>query len=130
DEYFACGPNYHIHQPDYLLINYCIGHVQAFHPAYRNMESQKTFVDWLNTVKTVDTTVKPTDFASRALVGHYLQWVAMETLRNLPYNIHVKLIPQSVIAVSDLDAQATIQTHSGQRSEERRVGQDSRSMWQ
>lgn len=114
DEYFACGPNYHIHQPDYLLINYCIGHVQAFHPAYRNMESQKTFVDWLNTVKTVDTTVKPTDFASRALVGHYLQWVAMETLRNLPYNIHVKLIPQSVIAVSDLDAQATIQTHSGQ----------------
>src|SRR5690606_5701787 len=74
----------------------------------------KTFVDWLNTVKTVDTTVKPTDFASRALVGHYLQWVAMEILRNLPYNIHVKLIPQSVIAVSDLDAQATIQTHSGQ----------------
>ena len=45
DEYFACGPNYHIHQPDYLLINYCIGHVQAFHPAYRKPKNFRRLVE-------------------------------------------------------------------------------------
>lgn len=113
DELFACGPNYDIHQPNYLLINYCIGHVHAFHPAYRDLENQKSFVDWLTAVKIVDTAVEPTDFASRALVGHYLQWVATQTIRNLPLHVQIELIPQPVIAITDRDSKATIETNTG-----------------
>lgn len=110
DELFACGPNYDIHQPNYLLINYCIGHVHAFHPAYRDIENQRSFVDWLTAVKIVDTVIEPTDFASRALVGHYLQWVAAETIRNLPSNVHVELIPRPVTTMIYKDTQVAIET--------------------
>ncbi|MBD1426958.1 FAD/NAD(P)-binding protein [Sphingobacterium arenae] len=113
DKLFGCGPNYDIHQPDYLLINYCIGHVQAFHPDYRDYENQKSFVDWLTAVKTIDTPVAPTDFASRALVGRYLQWVATETTRNLPTNVQLELISQPVTTITYQDIKVMVETQTG-----------------
>lgn len=113
DQLFGCGPNYDIQQPDYLLINYCIGHVNAFHPAYNDSENQKSFMSWLEEVKAVDVVVRPTDYASRALVGHYLQWFGIETLRYLPENIQVELIPDAVTAVTHRGAKARLETRSG-----------------
>lgn len=112
DKLFGCGPNYNIQQPDYLLINYCIGHVNAFHPTYSSTENQKSFMNWLQEVKVSDTVIRPTDFASRALIGYYLQWIGVETLRHLPENIQVELIPETVTAITDRGAKAIIETNA------------------
>ena len=101
DEDFGCGPNYSIQQPDYLLINYCIGHIQAFHPDYQNTEYQKSFLEWLTEVKIVETAVSPTDFASRELVGHYLQWVTAQTIDRLPSTITLQLLTETVLDIEE-----------------------------
>lgn len=111
DIWFGCGPNYNIQQPDFLLINYCIGHLQAYHPAYSSTERQLHFMDWLNMVKTVDTPVVPTDFASRALVGHYLQWVGVEIMSRLPDNVYLQFIPQKVTSIQSA-GEGTVETIS------------------
>lgn len=113
DELFGCGPNYNVHQPDYLLINYCIGHIQAFHPDYRHMENQKSFIEWLTEVKTIDSPVAPTDFASRALVGRYLQWVAAETISRLPEHVTLECIPQQVVGIQPEKSSMAVQTMTG-----------------
>lgn len=113
DELFGCGPNYSILQPDYLLINYCIGHLNAFHDKYSQKEDQQSFMEWLSKVKCIDTDVQPTDFASRALVGYYLQWVAKETMRQLPANVQLQLIAEPVVAIAEQHSKARIETKTG-----------------
>lgn len=72
---FGSGPNYQVDQPDYLLINYCIGNIDCWNREETNLAigKQLNLTEWIKTHKVIKADVKPTDYASRALVGMYLQ---------------------------------------------------------
>lgn len=99
-EDFGCGPNYQVDQPDYLLINYCIGHVDAWDRRRGNEKSRLNLVDWIQKFKKVKEMVQPTDYASRALVGQYLQYVTMQVIASKPDNVRIHLIAKKVQNIS------------------------------
>lgn len=110
---FGCGHNYQVDQPDFLLINYCIGHVDAWD---RSRSTSKTFLsllDWVKKFKAPNSDAKPTDFASRALVGHYLQYVAMQVVASKPSNVQLSLISEKVRNIeSEPDGRLLLKTRS------------------
>ncbi|MGH2623426.1 MAG: FAD/NAD(P)-binding protein, partial [Sphingobacterium sp.] len=95
-EDFGCGPNYQVDQPDYLLINYCIGHVDAWDRTRHLDNFHMSFMDWILKFKIIDQEVRPTDFASRSLVGQYLQHVTMQVIASKNENVELTLIPEKV----------------------------------
>lgn len=90
------GPNYCIHQPEYWLINNCIGHVDAWMPSHTRRSYELSMLQWLDKFKMIEVTPRPTDFASRALVGCYLQYVAYEILKNIPDQVELIIYTQAV----------------------------------
>lgn len=100
--YFGCGPNYNIHQPEYLLINYCLGNINAWHPSYGKTDEHLDLLNWIKRHNTTGYTVKPTDFASRALVGSYLQAVTEQILSSCPANVKVYLVVGEVKEIAYL----------------------------
>jgi len=46
DSYFSCGQNFNIHQPEYMYINNCIGHINAWKVAQDTFELN--FADWIS----------------------------------------------------------------------------------
>jgi len=95
-EHFGSGPNYQVDQGDFLLINYCIGHIDAWDRTDPNGYIHLNFMQWIEKNITVDCEVKPTDYASRALVGHYLQNTLLKIIHSKPLNIDIILIPERV----------------------------------
>ncbi|WP_417363400.1 FAD/NAD(P)-binding protein [Galbibacter sp.] len=93
---FGSGPNYQVHQPDYLLINYCIGNIDARHLQYKYNTFRLNLVEWIKKYNTTTEKVSPTDYASRALVGRYLQDAAMRVIQNAPKNVKVFLVTGKV----------------------------------
>lgn len=93
---FGSGPNYQPDQPDYLLINYCLGHVDAWDRTNGQNPAQLNLMQWLEKNKTIDLKVQPTDFASRALVGCYLQDVLLKIIKSKPNHIRLFLLPEKV----------------------------------
>jgi len=113
-EDFGCGPNYQVDQPDYLLINYCIGHVDAWDRTKSASKNYLNFMDWIQKFRTDERKVKPTDFASRALVGHYLQYVTMQVIGSRSENIQLRLIPEKVRNIeSNSEGKLWTQTDNG-----------------
>lgn len=109
---FGSGSNYQVQQPDYLLINYCIAHVDAWESVEARSQNHLNLMDWITKYKTNATKVKPTDFASRALVGKYLQYTAMQVLKEMPANVRVQLISEKVDDVkAEANGELVIQTH-------------------
>lgn len=99
---FGSGPNYQVHQPEYLLINYCIGHIDAWDRNRNQGEHQLNLENWIRKFKSENQEVNPVDFASRALVGHYLQFVAMQIIYSRPQHVRLYLIPQKVRNIQSL----------------------------
>lgn len=93
---FGSGPNYQPDQPDYLLINYCLGNVDAWDRTKDQNQAQLNLMQWLEKNKTIDLKVQPTDFASRALVGCYLQDVLLQIIKSKPDHIRLFLLPEKV----------------------------------
>ncbi|MCL7987270.1 FAD/NAD(P)-binding protein [Sphingobacterium sp. lm-10] len=98
---FGSGNNYHVSQPDNLLINYCIGNIDGWlrEDVNEQVQEQLSLTDWIRKYHTTDLEVVPTDFASRALVGCYLQDVLRQLLEAMPSNVSLSLI---VGAVQDI----------------------------
>jgi len=96
DDNFGSGPNYQVDQKDFLLINYCIGHIDAWDRTRSTNLEHLHFMQWINIFKKLDIEVKPTDYASRALVGMYLQSVTKQVLAAKPKNVRLTLIAEEV----------------------------------
>ncbi|MBF0598283.1 FAD/NAD(P)-binding protein [Faecalibacter rhinopitheci] len=109
--HFGSGPNYQTDQDDFLLINYCIGHIDAWDRRDGVVDNQLNFVQWIEQNKTIDSEVQPTDYASRALVGHYLQSTLLQIIDSKPSSIELVLIPESVEAIQ-LTANANFRVES------------------
>lgn len=93
---FACGPNYCTTQPEYLLINYCIGNIDAWDRDISTEQDRLNLLEWVRKYNMTQITPQPTDFASRALVGCYLQSVAKNVLELKPHNVQLTLVPETV----------------------------------
>ena len=102
--YFGCGPNYQTDQPDFLLINYCIGHIDAWDRSNNDSETELNFVKWLNENKALKDHVENTDYASRSLVGYYLQDTLLQIIRNKPSSVDLILLNSKVKNVVTTDS--------------------------
>lgn len=100
---FGAGPNYCIHQPEYWLINICIAHVDAWLASPIRKDSELSFMQWLDRHKLIQMKPQSTDYASRALVGCYLQYVAFQVLQNIPDQVELILYKQTVKKIYELD---------------------------
>lgn len=110
-EDFGSGPNYQVEQPDYLLINYCIGHIDAWDRTRKSKNDYLNFPDWITKFKIHNIEVKPTDYASRALVGRYLQYVTMQVINYKPENVYLRLFAEEVRNIqSDYSEKLIIQS--------------------
>lgn len=87
--FFAAGPNYSPDQPEYLLINYSIEHINAWTEPESDDPDKLTFMDWIAKYANSHNHPKAEDFASRALMGLYLQDALKIVLQKLPENISV-----------------------------------------
>jgi hypothetical protein len=87
--FFAAGPNYSPDQPEFLLVNYAIEHISAWTEAELEDPEKLTFLEWIETYASTKISPKAGDFASRALVGIYLQDALKIVLKRLPKNISV-----------------------------------------
>jgi len=105
NEHFGSGNNYRIDQPEYLLINYSIGNINMWIDEEPLSSAPQTLslLDWVNHFKTGETIALETDYASRALVGKYLQYGLSEILKHLPSHVMVKLIIGHVTDIMELD---------------------------
>ncbi len=87
--FFAAGPNYSPDQPEYLLINYSIEHINAWTESELDDPDKLTFLDWITKYVCSENHPQAGDFTSRALVGVYLQDALRIVLEKLPANISV-----------------------------------------
>lgn len=100
--HFGSGNNYSVYQPDDLLINYCIGNIDGWlrDDINEQVREQLSLRDWIAKYQTTDSEVTPTDFASRGLVGFYLQDIFMQLQSSLPQQVTISLIVAAVQDVS------------------------------
>lgn len=87
--FFAAGPNYSPDQPEYFLINYSIEHISAWKEEEMGSSQKLRFLDWIAHYNATENLPNQGDFASRALVGMYLQDTLRIVLENLPSNVSV-----------------------------------------
>lgn len=99
---FASGPNYQVDQADYLLINYCVGNIDAWNREDVNplVHKQLDLTDWLREEQIAEKNVEPTDYASRAVVGVYLQNQLKVLLENLPPQVELHVIVGRIVSVT------------------------------
>ncbi|WP_164675078.1 FAD/NAD(P)-binding protein [Anditalea andensis] len=108
NEHFGAGNNYRIDQPEYLLINYSIGNINMWidEQPLSNAKHTLSLLDWINYYKKDnERKAEEVHYASRALVGLYLQYGLAEMLKNLPSHVLVKLIIGSVSDILDQNDQ-------------------------
>lgn len=105
NEHFGSGNNYSIDQPEYLLINYSIGNINMWidEEPISIAPHNLSLLDWINFYNKEDTLAEETHFASRALVGKYLQYGLSEIIKNIPSHVMVKLIIGHVTDIMELD---------------------------
>ena len=115
NEHFGAGNNYRIDQPEYLLINYTVGNINMWidDQPTSNACNTLSLLDWINLFRKQNTVAQETDYASRALVGKYLQYGLSEILQNLPSNVMVKLIIGHVTDIIEVDQKYKITLDDG-----------------
>ncbi|MBS9523380.1 FAD/NAD(P)-binding protein [Litoribacter alkaliphilus] len=102
--HFAAGNNYRVDQPEYLLINYNIGNINIWIDEPDQISCEKLSLwQWVERMNLTDCPAKFTDYASRSLVGAYLQDGLRKVLENLPANMQVNLI---AAPVQDIEIEA------------------------
>lgn len=113
---FGSGPNFDPQLPDYLLINNCIGYVDAWDRSgiyeSNKVKERPNLVNWLEKESSAGVPVKPTDFASRALVGCYLQEAAIDVINAVPENVRLYLLVDKVLEIERGDGlELTLSSH-------------------
>lgn len=96
DSLFAAGPNYNPKQSENLLINYCIGNLNAWKV---NTEERLCLTDWLR-LHIDSTQISPYHYASRALVGCYLMDCCRKIIDDCPSNIRLHLIAEEIKSIA------------------------------
>ncbi|WP_162305026.1 FAD/NAD(P)-binding protein [Sphingobacterium olei] len=99
NSFFACGQNYRPDQPDYLLINYAIGNIDAWEvqQAPQIVTQRLNLTEWIKHNKHEQCPeVNPRDFASRELVGYYLMDCLQHVVQVVPKNVSIRLISTQV----------------------------------
>ncbi len=91
--FFGAGNNYRTDQPDYLLINYCIGNISIWKKNDATADFKKlNLTEWIARHVENPEQVQPKDYASRALVGCYLQDGARAIIAALPSSVTVRCV--------------------------------------
>lgn len=100
---FGCGPNFDPNQPDYLLINTCIGQVDAWSRVEVGIfdDDLPDLVRWIAKNNSTSEQVQATDFASRALVGRYLQEVTSILIHSVPPQVRLFLMVNTVLGIKE-----------------------------
>jgi len=106
DSYFSCGQNFNIHQPEYMYINNCIGHINAWKVAQDTFELN--FADWISANNKHLQQALPTDFSSRALVGYYLMDALLLLLKDLHPNIHINFIVDRIHDIQEQESARSV----------------------
>lgn len=109
DTNFGNGPNYNVNQPDYLLINYAIGNINAWK---ENTDVRLDLMSWINAHAVDGHLVKPTDFASRSLVGWYLQHCCLQLLNSAKQHIYIHPIIKNIKSIGVNGLRVTIEQKS------------------
>lgn len=86
---FGSGEIWNPDQPDFLLVNFCIGNINMWTDEKPESVAPETLslTDWL---RKKDPQTKETDYAPRGVVGEYLEDGFDQIIKNLPQNIRVK----------------------------------------
>lgn len=105
NSHIGSGNNYRVDQPEYLLINYSIGNINMWidEKPFSTASNTLTLLDWINLFKSGNELALETDYASRALVGLYLQYGLSEMLQGIPSHVKVKLIIGNVNDIIEVD---------------------------
>ncbi|WP_161554536.1 FAD/NAD(P)-binding protein [Sinomicrobium soli] len=104
DNFFACGPNFRTTQPEFLLINFCIGHIRCHTRALpvSVIPSFPDLVEWIAAKTTSEERPAAEDFASRALVGTYLRDYLYCLFDHLPEHIEICMVAREITAMEPL----------------------------
>ncbi len=83
----GAGPVYDPNQPDYLLMNFAAGLIDAWDRAFASNAQRPALVDWL--ARTNSASADPGAYVPRATVGRYLMACYEILARGLPANVHL-----------------------------------------
>jgi len=113
---FGTGPNYQVDQDEYLLINYALGNIDVWdrRTEHSYIPDRPTFREWIQRYSAVAEHVSPYDFASRALVGRYLQDMLHKVCSSAPSYIQIHCIRGQVEMLDGQD-DARISLHFGEQ---------------
>ncbi|WP_111671024.1 FAD/NAD(P)-binding protein [Algoriphagus litoralis] len=95
---FGAGPNFDPKQPDYLLINTCIAQVDGWirQDGKEDHSNHLNLLAWITKNKSTNKQVQAADYASRALVGCYLQDVAAKVIGSISFPVRLFLCVETI----------------------------------
>ncbi len=107
---FGSGEIYAPEQPDYLMINFCIGNINMWIDEKPKSVSPETLslTDWLRQKLWGNVRVSELDFAPRGIVGQYLEDGFRSIIENLPTNVTVKKIVGEVTDIEKTGSDFTL----------------------
>jgi len=107
---FGAGQNYAVNQPDYLLINYCIGKINCWEDQdnLKFVNESHNLTDWINENKTHPNEANDEDFASRELVGHYLMNAVYDLLQYEITQVEIHLVNGSIDDLNEHNKKFTL----------------------
>lgn len=103
---FGSGPNFDSRQPEFLLINNPVGTISCYpkpHPVLGLSSENLSFAEWIALYTKTKSSISGTDFASRALVGHYLSAMVSRFLSRLPSQLEVVMVDTEVVDLAVTD---------------------------
>ncbi len=104
---FGSGEIYDPVQPDYLLINFCIGNINMWideEPPAVTFETL-SLTEWLRRKTAGKVEISEKDYVPRGIVGEYLQDGFKRIVQNLPQNLSVKTIVGEVYDIDEIGSE-------------------------
>ncbi|MDQ3633784.1 MAG: FAD/NAD(P)-binding protein [Acidobacteriota bacterium] len=107
---FGSGEIYAPNQPDYLMINFCIGNINMWIDEAPESVSPETLslTDWLRQKLLGKVEVSELDYAPRGVVGQYLEEGFKSILGNLPTNISVIKVVAEVLDIEQFEEEFSL----------------------
>ncbi len=97
NHFFGSGDIYRTDQPEFLLINFCIGNINMWHRDDLHGFEKLSLTEWIRANVMDSSRVSEDDFASRALVGHYLQDGLNQLVKQLPHYVKLRCVKGEVV---------------------------------
>lgn len=113
---FGSGEIYAPEQPDYLMINFCIGNINMWIDEMPKSVSPETLslTDWLRQNFLGKVEVSELDYAPRGVVGQYLEDGFKSIIENLPSNVTVKKNVGEVTDIKKIGSDFTLKTNNNE----------------